>query len=408
MTLEPHDASDQTAQLDPLAWTNRRILTLTALMALIVMAVWHAPGAIAFIGRRTGELFFVLLLAASLTYLLRPSARLLERHVFSSRRRSVARTWSAAVVFVGLGVLIYAFVAIAMKPVAADVGALWRNFVAQTQDEQRALIDRWQDVINGALVPYRSWLPQGYELNVDKQVPQAIVSMAPKFKLWATHAFSHASFLVELLLLPVLVFYFLCDGPDIRREAALLVPSTWRRRAGRLADDFDRVFGGYIRGQVWMCVIAWLIVTVMLMVLHVPHAGTLGIIAGVTRAIPVIGPLLGAVPLVLVCLLTTGSVPITVSLLLGFLLMHFLESKVLLPKIIGHEVDLHPVSVIVVLLLGLEFFGFLGVFLAVPIAAVLKIVLVEWNEIQSQRAMNTAEPSTVEIDRTAETTSLEL
>jgi predicted PurR-regulated permease PerM len=56
-----------------------------------------------------------------------------------------------------------------------------------------------------------------------------------------------------------------------------------------------------------------------------------------------------------------------------------------LPKIIGHEVDLHPVSVIVVLLLGLEFFGFIGVFLAVPVAAVIKVLLCEWHEGQDAR-----------------------
>jgi predicted PurR-regulated permease PerM len=95
---------------------------------------------------------------------------------------------------------------------------------------------------------------------------------------------------------------------------------------------------------------------------------------------------LGGVPIVLVCLLTTRSVPLTLTVLIGFIVMHFVESKVLLPKIIGHEVDLHPVSVIVVLILGLEFFGFLGVFLAVPIAAVLKVLLVEWHESQAAKA----------------------
>jgi predicted PurR-regulated permease PerM len=135
-----------------------------------------------------------------------------------------------------------------------------------------------------------------------------------------------------------------------------------------------------------MCIIAWVIVTVMLLVLHVPHAATLGLIAGITRAVPVIGPLLGAIPLALVCLLTTGSIPVTGALLIGFVLMHFVESKVLLPKIIGHEVDLHPVSLIVVLLIGLEFFGFLGVFLAVPFAAVGKILLIEWQLAALNRA----------------------
>ena len=109
------------------------------------------------------------------------------------------------------------------------------------------------------------------------------------------------------------------------------------------------------------------------------------VIAGLTRAIPVVGPLLGAIPLVLVCLIMKRDVNTTILLLVMFTAMHFLESKVLLPKIVGHEVNLHPVSVILALLLGMEFFGVLGVFLAVPIAAVLKILLDEWQESVSNR-----------------------
>ncbi|HEX8833409.1 MAG TPA: AI-2E family transporter, partial [Abditibacteriaceae bacterium] len=137
----------------------------------------------------------------------------------------------------------------------------------------------------------------------------------------------------------------------------------------------------------------------MLLAFRVPHAFTLGLIAGLTRAVPVIGPLLGGIPLMLVCLITTKSLPITGALLGGFFLMHFLESKILLPKIVGHEVDLHPVAVILVLLIGMEFFGFIGVFLAVPIAAVLKILLAEWHESreaqQEALAMHEAAPAEI-------------
>jgi predicted PurR-regulated permease PerM len=142
--------------------------------------------------------------------------------------------------------------------------------------------------------------------------------------------------------------------------------------------DLDRVLDGYIRGQVIMCLIAWVLVTIGLVVLGVPHPFALGLLAGLTRAVPIIGPLLGAIPIALVCLLFTQSLETTGILLALFTAMHFLESKVLLPRIIGHEVDLHPVSVILALLLGMELFGFVGVVLAVPFAALVKILLIEW------------------------------
>jgi predicted PurR-regulated permease PerM len=163
----------------------------------------------------------------------------------------------------------------------------------------------------------------------------------------------------------------------------LLCPPAWRPRASRAISHLDRVLDGYIRGQVIMCLIAWVLVTIGLWLLQVPHPFALGLLAGLTRAVPIIGPLLGAVPIALACLLFTKSLETTGILLIGFTAMHLLESKVLLPKIIGHEVDLHPVSVILALLLGMELFGFIGVVLAVPLAALIKITLLEWQSDSS-------------------------
>jgi predicted PurR-regulated permease PerM len=148
-----------------------------------------------------------------------------------------------------------------------------------------------------------------------------------------------------------------------------------------------------------MCIIAWILVTLMLLVLNVPYAFTLGLVAGLTRAIPIVGPILGGIPLLLVCQFYTGSTQTTLALLSGFTLMHFLESKVLLPKIVGHHVDLHPVSVILSLLIGMEFFGFIGVFLAVPIAAVMKILLAEFHDVQEQKLQASGDGRAVAVLR---------
>jgi len=364
-------------------WSNKRILLLLALGTLIVGALWHLPAELSFIGAHAGELIFTLVLAMAFTYLLRPSVNFLHRRLFA--RSKSGRTLAAAFVFIGFGLLLWLFVAIGLRPATQDIRELWHWFVAQGPQGREDLIAKWQETLEQAIAPYRSLLPPDLDLDLKNLSSKAIAASSPRLKSMLGSAGAHVGFIVELLLLPVLVFYFLTDGAKIRNEAKLLVPREHRARAGRMMAHLDRVLDGYIRGQVIMCLIAWLAVTVMMLVLGVPHAFTLGLIAGITRAIPVIGPLLGGVPLVLVCLLTTRSFPITVTLLSGFILMHFVESKVLLPKIIGHEVDLHPVSVIIVLLIGLEFFGFLGVFLAVPVAAVLKILLAEWHDARELR-----------------------
>jgi predicted PurR-regulated permease PerM len=363
----------------PGAWTNRRILTLLALGTFIVSLIWHLPQEISYLTQRAGEIIFALVLAMAVTYLLRPAVNALNRTRFFGYGSRSGRSWATLAVFVAGAGLLYGFVLVGLKPVAVDVREMWVSFVPSSPQEAKTFILRWKQKLAVAIQPYQALLPPETTEEIQQSLPRLVAGATRSIGRWLSHSFSHAGFLIELILIPVLVFYFLTDGPALRAELRLLAAPTWRPRLSRMAAHFDRVLDGYTRGQVIMCLLAWVLVTSGLLLLHVPHAFTLGLIAGITRAVPVIGPILGGVPLVLVCLLTTMSLPITLTLLVGFAAMHFLESKLLLPKIVGHEVDLHPVSVIVALLVGMEFFGFLGVFLAVPLAAVLKIVLTEWH-----------------------------
>ena len=364
-----------------MGWSNKRILVLIALATLVVSVIWRLPEEGEFIARRIGEIAVTLVLAMALTYVLRPAVNALMRWPLLGRARG-GRSWATLLVFIGCGLLVYLVFVFGLRSITRDLSALWHSFIPGDMEDKRALFQKWSGVLSQSIAPYRDALPPEMQKKIQDGVASAASGAPVAILGWMRGSFSHVGFIVELLLLPVLVFYFLADGRAIRREAALLLPATWRPATARMVAHLDRVLDGYIRGQITMCVIAWLLVTLLLWALRVPHAMTLGVVAGLTRAVPVIGPLLGGVPLALVCLLTTRSLPLTTTVIVAFIVMHFVESKVLLPRIIGHEVDLHPVSVIIVLLVGLEFFGFLGVFLAVPVAAVLKIVLCEWHERQ--------------------------
>jgi predicted PurR-regulated permease PerM len=365
-------------------WSNRRILVLAALVTLVVSVIWRAPEEATYLSEHAGEILLTFVIAMGLTYLLRPAVDSLQKFKFFSgstpRGRLRGRGWATIFLFLCIGLAIYLFFLIGLRPITRDAQMMWNQMVPEDPDARRRFFEDLRNSVQTAIDSHLSWAGPEFSQWIKKQVTDSINSGGEWAKTKVSQVFHSAGFLVELLLIPVLVFYFLCDGPAIRAEAKLLLPQEWRPRMARMANNLDHVFDGYIRGQVLMCLIAWILVTVMLLALGVKYAFILGIIAGLTRAVPIIGPLLGAIPLVVVCFVTTKSVPTTLLLLTGFTLMHFLESKVLLPRVVGHEVDLHPVTVIIALLIGMEFFGFLGVFLAVPIAAVFKIALAEWHE----------------------------
>ena len=369
-------------------WDEKRLLIFIALATLVVSLIWHLPQEAEYFSARGGELLVALTLALSMFYILRPVVHFLER---GCGKGPHARVFATLLSFALLFAICYVIFLVSLKPVQQEIKELVARLWPRSPQERAQLMAQWRVALQAALEPFREFIPADAVADPTKFLTGRLGPLVQPVTDWLRHQTAHLGFIVELLLIPVLAFYFLSDGKALRREARLLFPVAWRTRLSRMGAQFDHILDGYVRGQVWMCLIAWVLVTITLIVLKVPHAFTLGLIAGLTRAIPVIGPLLGAIPLLIACLFYTKSPQTTGLLLLAFTLMHFLESKVLLPKIVGHHVDLHPVTVIVALLIGMEFFGAMGVILAVPIAAMIKVLLAEYHSTQEQKLVLAAQ-----------------
>jgi predicted PurR-regulated permease PerM len=184
--------------------------------------------------------------------------------------------------------------------------------------------------------------------------------------------------IVELILLPVLAFYFLVEGRALRNELVRFVPTKRQRTVLALLRESAGIMRSYLLAQVLLASIAGIFVGTMLGFAHIPYALVLALVAAVTRAVPVIGPLLGGIPVGLIVFVECsrqGNYTLLVVVMTLFTLMHLLESKALTPFILGKGLNLHPIIVIIALLIGGEFFGLLGMFLAAPVTALVRTVL---------------------------------
>ncbi len=196
-------------------------------------------------------------------------------------------------------------------------------------------------------------------------------------------ALESAKNIVEIVVLPVLAFYFLIDGRKLKHEFVALVPRRHLRETMRIVSEFNRIMEAFVKGQVILCALAGVVVWVGLSTLRVHYPFVLGVLAGVTRAIPIIGPIIGGIPIVLLTLVTKG--PGTALAVLGFFtFLHFAESKFIMPMLIGDRMELHPFVVIVVLIVGGEIGGLmiggtigslLGMFFAAPLAAIVRVMV---------------------------------
>jgi predicted PurR-regulated permease PerM len=151
------------------------------------------------------------------------------------------------------------------------------------------------------------------------------------------------------------------------------MPAAYRDRTLFFQANVARVLGGYLRGQLTLATIIGLLTGVGMSLLGLPYAVVLGVLAGMFELIPMFGPILSAVPAIIVALFL--PFPTVIWVVIFFLVVQQIENNLLAPRISGHAVGLHPLGAMFALLAGFQLGGILGGLFAVPIAGVLWVLM---------------------------------
>lgn len=175
-------------------------------------------------------------------------------------------------------------------------------------------------------------------------------------------------FIILLFLLPFLVFYLLKDVQAMERLIKRLIPRKWQDEGDILGKAVDQALGDYIRGQFMVAGAVGLISLFGLHFFGVPNAVLLGIFIGITDIIPYFGPIIGAVPALMVA--ASVSMNKWIAVLIMILVIQQLEGNFLSPYVVGRNVHLHPLVIVFALLLGFEVAGFIGLLVSVPLFVV--------------------------------------
>lgn len=187
------------------------------------------------------------------------------------------------------------------------------------------------------------------------------LTLLPQFALYA-------------LLVPVISYYFLRDKNSIAGHLLMMFPPSVRVTVTTLWEEIDGVLMAFIRGNLLVSLFVSLLTTMGLFFLGVEYAAVLGILYGILDMIPYFGPFLGAIPVILLPLMQ-GDVNMILLILLLFAVQQC-ENFFISPRILGDQVGLHPVTVMVLVLVGGYCGGILGMVGVIPLAAVLKVLLI--------------------------------
>jgi predicted PurR-regulated permease PerM len=174
------------------------------------------------------------------------------------------------------------------------------------------------------------------------------------------------------MIIPFLSFYMLKDYKLFGRWILAALPTAWRRPTYRLWHDVDEALGNYVRGQVIVGVVVGVLAYVAYWFLKLPYPLLLASIVSLFNIIPYLGPFFGAAPAVLMA--STISIRLMLIVIVVNLAIQVLEGNVISPQVVGKSLNMHPLAVMLALLVGGELAGILGLILAVPAFAVLRVI----------------------------------
>jgi predicted PurR-regulated permease PerM len=321
--------------------------------------------ATAYVLYRVRSILISLLIAILLTYALLPVVDWACRRRVLRLHPKTQRLVATILVFLAFVGLTSAVLAIIITPFTQELSRFTASF-GEYGDQIRSFAGNVGQWYSKAVPPdVKNLIGNIDHSSLVKTVTEYAQQLLTFTKSWI-------GFALEIVLIPVLAFYFVLDHRTLTREIYGLVPRKRIHEAMKIGHEVGLILQSYVVGQIILCAIAGLLTGLFLWGLGVPYVVVLALFAAVTRAIPVIGPVVSGVPIVLVGLLNFHGLAIPTYLLTFVTVMHFAESKFIMPKLIGHRLRLHPAVVIIVLLIGAEFFGLIGMFLAAPVAAIIR------------------------------------
>jgi predicted PurR-regulated permease PerM len=345
----------------PLA-PSRALLRDLLLAAAVVAGVW--------IAHRLGRIILVLILAMFFAYVIAPLVDVLQRPV-SVRGRSRRLTRGAAITVVYL---------VLAGLVVAGTAALWPSAARQLNDAMASgpvYTEEFRVWERGWARYYeRLRIPLELRHSIDESVLGAGDAAAGYAHGSLLALFGVLSDIPWLMLVPVLAFLLLKDAAAIRRTLVTALPRRVRLRGHRLFEELNATLASYVRAQLIACVIVGTLCGIGFAALGNPYAILLGILAAVCEFVPLIGPIVVATVAVGIVALHDPMLAVWTAVLLA--VVRVAEDYVIYPRLIGRNIDLHPLVVILAVLAGAELDGIAGVFIAVPLVALTTVAARHW------------------------------
>ena len=341
-----------------------RVTYALKILALIVLSGIILTYGLAFIARvRTvavivvGAIFFA--------YLVYPAVRRLNERL--------PLGGALAVVYISLAVLLAFAGSVIVPALSANIREFIANAPALTHSAQAALSDPNNPIVRRLPIVAQTYLAT-LPLHLTELATRYGAETASRTLLILV---STVSVVALFIVIPVVAAYMLLEAETLKLTVVGMIPVSARPRTLKIFGDLDTVIGGFIRGQIIVAAVVGTLVTILLLVLHVKYAVLIGVAAGILDVIPYVGAIAGWLPAFFIALFTNGWQNAAL-VTLGIVVINQLEGHIIAPNVVSKSVELTPLVVIIALLLGGELGGVVGLFIAVPVAGIIRVLIMNF------------------------------
>jgi predicted PurR-regulated permease PerM len=339
MTLDPSSP--------PYNWTFRRVAWATLVLVSVALSFWLLY--------RLKQVIFILFIAILMGTVIRPAVAWLHR-------RGLPRIAGVLALLTGFMLLLFPLIVEQGTTIAAAVPGYYQSLREWMMTYSHPLIVRLSEFLPETL--------PSLGLGLVQQTGPEMIASAGQALGYVTSA-AEVSFIAIVIL--VLTFYWTLDGPQTIRSWVLLLPKAQREGTSELISAMETKVGAYIAGQSVLCLIIGAVALVAYLLIGLPNALVLALVAGVLEAVPMIGPLLGAIPAALVGLsIAPGKL---VWVIVATVVIQQVEGSLLVPRVMRKAVGVNPfVSLLALFAFG-SLFGIAGALMAIPVAAIIQLLL---------------------------------
>jgi len=349
------------------AWVQTRVI-------LRIIAIVLAAAAFLWIVYKLTTVLLLIVLSVFFAYLVAPLVDLVQQPIrISGKERSIPRGLAIGIVYV----VLFVSIGLAIYFLAPQLADQFPQFKQQATAYYKTITSA-SDRLNGYFMQHR--MPEGIVTALKETVLGRIKAAGEIVDGAFERMLGLIIFLPWLVLIPILSFFFLKDADSFRRSVLAMLPrGRLRWRGDEFFQDINSTLAAYIRAQLTACILIGVVCSIGFYFFGLPSPLVLGLIAGMLEFVPLVGPLVVAILAAVLALLHSGfGMAFVMLLFLGVL--RIVQDYVIYPRLIGQGIHLHPLAVILAILAGAEIAGVAGIFLAIPVIAVLTVSYRHWLE----------------------------